>query len=255
MSDRRLIGLDLAWKEGNGTGCVELAWDGDELALSCVKLCSSIKEIVEWIDPERGDWVVAVDAPLVVLNESGQRRADRLATKRYGKHEAGAHPANLSLLGEEHQGGQLLRKLKSHGATLVEEAANIDGGPLIFETYPHIVMVELFRLDKTIKFKKGRVACKRKGQQELADAIRMHLCGEAAEPRLRIDDVLEKLLREPASILKGVKLKEREDKLDGLICAYTAAWLDAGRPLQGLGEVGSGVMITPSLRGICPPFG
>ena len=55
--------------------------------------------------------------------------------------------------------------------------------------------------------------------------------------------------------LRGKALKDREDKLDGLICAYTAAWLDAGRPLQGLGDAGFGVMITPSLRGIRPLLG
>lgn len=255
---RRLIGIDLAWSERNGTGCVELMWDGDELALSCVKLCSSIDEIVEWIDPGKGDWVVAVDAPLVVKNETGRRQADADASDCYRKFEAGAYPTNLKLLGEDHRGGKLLGKLgkpEGYGATLVEEAVHLDDGSLIFETYPHVVMVELFGLDKTIKYKKGKVACKRKGQQELADAIRTHLCGEAAEPRLQVDDVLEKLLCEPAPILKGAKLKEREDKLDAVICAYMAAWLDAGRPLQGLGEVGAGVMITPSLRGICPPFG
>lgn len=253
MSDRRLIGLDLAWKEGNGTGCVELKWDGDELALSCVKLCSSVKEIVEWIDQERGDWVVAVDAPLVVENETGQREADSVATKRYGRCGAGAYPANKGLLGEDHPGGKLLRKLKSRNTTLVEAAEHLNSGRLVFETYPHIVMVELF--GHTFKYKKGLVAKRRAGQQELADAIRTHLCGEAAAPRLQIDDVLDELLCEPASILKGRELKKREDKLDAVICAYTAAWVDAGRPLQGLGEVGSGVMITPSLRGICPPFG
>ena len=254
---RRLIGIDLAWSKRNGTGCVELVWDGDELVLSDVKLCSSIDEIVEWIDPGKGDWVVAVDAPLVVLNESGQREADRMATKHYGKLGAGAYPANKGLLGEDHRGGKLLRKLKlkSPAATLVEQAAHLDDGPLIFETYPHIVMVELFPLARTIKYKKGRVAQRRSGQQELAEEIRAHLCSDAANPRLRIDDQLRDLLREPAPILKGRELKKREDKLDGLICAYNAAWLDAGRPLQGLGEVGSGVMITPSLRGICPPFG
>lgn len=248
---RRLIGVDLAWSERNGTGCVELKWDGDELALSGVKLCGSIEEIVEWIDPGKGGWVVAVDAPLVVKNKTGRRDADADVSDRYRKFEAGAYPTNLTLLGEDHRGGQLLRKLKSHGATLVEQAAHIDGGPLIFETYPHAVMVELFGLDKTIKYKKGRVARKRKGQQELAEAIRMHLCGASAEPRLRIDDALEKLLREPDPIFKGRDLKSREDKLDGLTCAYTAAWLDAGKPWNGFGQVGEGVMVAPRVRVPC----
>ena len=252
---RRLIGVDLAWSKRNGTGCVELAWEGRELRLDRVDLRRSTEAIANWIKPGEEEWVVAVDAPLVICNQAGSRAADQQPSRLYHPYEAGAYPANLNRLGKEHRGGQLLRKLTAHDATLVEAAEHITAGNLVFETYPHVVMVELFRLSKTIKYKKGRVGCKRRGQQELAEAIRVHLCGEAAEPRLRINDALEKLLREPVSVLKGEKLKEREDKLDAVICAYTAAWLDAGRPLQGLGEVGAGVMITPSLRGICPPFG
>ena len=252
---RRLIGIDLAWSKRNGTGCVELAWDGDELALSCVGLCGSIDEIVEWIEPERGDWVVAVDAPLVVKNKTGRRDADADASDCYRKFEAGAYPTSLTLLGKDHRGGKLLRALEACNGQVVEQAADVSGSRLVFETYPHVVMVELFPLARTIKYKKGRVAQRRSGQQELAEEIRAHLCSDAANPRLRIDDRLQDLLLEPNPILKGRDLKSREDKLDGLICAYTAAWLDAGRPLQGLGEVGAGVMITPALRGICPPFG
>ena len=253
MSDRRLIGIDLAWSERNGTGCVELAWEGDELRLCRVGLRKSMDEIVEWIEPERGDWVIAVDAPLVVRNKCGRRAADARVSDLYRSYEAGAYPTNLKLLGEDHRGGQLLRRLEEHCGDVVERAGHLNGPRLAFETYPHVVMVELFGLDRTIKYKKGRVACKRRGQQELADAIRTHLCGPAANPCLQIDDVLEKLLREPDPILKGRDLKSREDKLDGLICAYAAAWLDAGRSLQGLGEVGAGVMVTPRVRGIGLP--
>lgn len=254
---RRLIGIDLAWSKRNGTGCVELAWDGDDLALSDVKLCGSIDEIVEWIDPERRDWVVAVDAPLVVKNKTGRRDADAQVSKGYHPYQAGAYPTNLKLLGKDHRGGQLLRALEECDGQVVEQSADAEGSRLVFETYPHVVMVELFGLDKTIKYKKGPVDCRRAGQQQLADAVDKHLCSPEANPRLRRtpEGMLDGLLREPAPILKGRDLKSREDKLDGLICAYTAAWLDAGRPVQGLGEVGAGVMITPSLRGICPPFG
>ena len=56
----------------------------------------------------------------------------------------------------------------------------------------------------------------------------------------------------PDPSLRGKVLKDREDALDGLVCAYAAAWLDAGRPRQGLGDAGFGVMITPALRGIGP---
>ena len=252
---RRLIGIDLAWGEGNGSGCVELVWERGELSLSRLDLLYSMDEIVEWIAPERGDWVVAVDAPLVVLNETGRRAADEEASRLYRRFEAGAYPANRKVLtkyarGGEHRGEQLLRALQSGGARLAESPADAVADRLAFETYPHIVMVELFGLERTIKYKKGADADKRRGQHQLCAAIREHLCGASASPRLRIDDLLEEMLDDPEPPLTGVRLKSHEDVLDGLVCAYTAAWVDAGRPIQGLGEVGAGVMITPEMRGI-----
>ena len=69
MADaRRLIGIDLAWVEGNCSGCVELVWDDDRLKLTRLRLICEIDDIVKWIDPERGEWIVAVDAPLVIRN-------------------------------------------------------------------------------------------------------------------------------------------------------------------------------------------
>ena len=249
---RRLIGIDLAWGERNGTGCVELAWRGDELELLRIDVLGTLNEIVAWIDPQRGEWVVAVDAPLVVLNQTGRRRADADVSTKYRKFEAGAYPANLNNpnLGPTSKAGRLLRALLALGGTLVERAEDVNSGRLMFEMYPHPAMVELFALQRTIKYKKGRVAQKRVGQRELADAIRAHLCAAEARPRLRVDRTLDDLLEEPREPLKGRALKGREDRLDAVVCAYIAAWLDAGRPLQGLGEVGAGVVIAPQVRGI-----
>lgn len=203
-----------------------------------------------------GLWVVAVDAPLIIRNQSGPRAADAQADEFYGHFHAGAYPANLARFGEDHRGGRLLRALTdtAPGGRLVESLDAAGGPRLVFETYPHIVMVELFGLRRIIKYKRGGEVRQREGQQRLAGCIRDHLCGPRANPRLLIDDTLDALLREPDPGLRGKALKDREDKLDGLICACAAAWLDAGRPLQGLGDAGFGVMITPSLRGIRPPL-
>ena len=259
MSGRRLIGIDLAWSGRNGTGCVELAWKGDGLTLVRHDLCWSMDEIVDWIEPERGSWAMAVDAPLVVLNETGSRQADRQATSCYGKLQAGAYSANRKQLKKCNRGvprgEELLGKLKSCNPALVEQPEDVRDGNLVFETYPHIAMVELFELSCTIKYKakkKCPVSCQRDGQQRLAEEIRQHLCSASDKPKLLRNKNRDSLLRKPDSILKGKALKCREDKLDGLICAYAAAWLDAGGDLVGLGEVGEGVMIAPRVQGIGP---
>lgn len=277
MSGRRLIGIDLAWSEGkegkpNASGCAELVWDGEELELTRVDLIRSIDNIVTWIDPERDDWVVAVDGPLVIRNETGQRIADKQASTLYSQpYQAGAHTANLNRFGRDHRGGQLLKRLKKRHGTLVEEFAVLKKlkkqkkRRLVFETYPHIAMVELFGLNRTIKYKtswidrnckkEDKIDCQIAGQQQLVDCIRDHLCSNGANPLLRPNKKLNQLLAEPATDLTSTDLKAREDKLDAVVCAYMAAWLDKGRPVRGLGEVCEGVMITPHLLGVGLPLG
>lgn len=281
MSGRRLIGIDLAWGKQNGgeperSGCAELKWENGALTLSRLDLLGRVDEIVQWIEREQGDWVVAIDAPLCITNPKGSREAEKQARQCYKEVGMRALPSNLCLkqFGRHYQGRMIRKRLKELGGTLVERVEDLNSGSLFFETYPHVAMVELFNLCGTIKYKKDwirrncdkkhRRRCRNGGQQWLAEEICEHLCSDAAKPkpRLRMNPKLKGLLREPDSDLVGKALKGREDKLDGLICAYTAAWVDAvsrrreadddDLPLVGLGKVGEGVMIAPRLREIGP---
>lgn len=249
MSDRRLIGLDLAWSKRNGTGCVELVERGGRLTLTRLDLLYSIDEIVTWIKPEMGDWVVAIDAPLVVCNKTGSREAEKQVGRRWGKFQAFAHSTNWDILDRYgpgyHQGGKLLGRLAGCGGKLVECPTDVGSSRLVFETYPHPAMIELFWLDLIIKYKKGSVAKQRAGQQQLAEAIRKCFCGKDADPQLEPSAKLRKLLFEPRPDLKGKTLKHREDRLDAVVCAYVAAWVAAGKPWSGLGDVGKGVIVVP----------
>ena len=257
----RLIGIDLAWgkrdgSEPAGSGCAELVWkDGkrDELELKRLDVLGRVDKIVEWIQPDGGDWVVAIDAPLVICNKTGERSAEEQMKRYYRRFDASARPASLKNpdFRKHYQGRMIRKRLKELGGTLVERAEDLNGKSLFFETYPHPATVELFDLNLIIKYKMkdGMVKEQRRaGQQELADRIRTHFCDRPIGPRLRLDDRLTNLLSEPDPKATHKELKEREDKLDGLICAYVAAWADAGRCLQRFGEDGKGVMLIPCLR-------
>ena len=259
MSERRLIGIDLAWGKGkpnkpNASGCAELTWADGELWLTRLDLLCKIEDIVEWIEPTRGKWVIAVDAPLVVANDEGRRKAEAEISNVYRRYDAGAYPTNLGQ-DKEHRGVQLRERLrerlKEQAGTLLECADGAGDGNLMIETFPHPTTVELFDLNLIIKYKKKQGMSeeqRRGGQQELADRIRTHFCDRPDGPPLRRDDRLMALLAEPPLTITHAQLKDREDKLDALICAYVAAWADAGRCLQRFGAVGEGVMFIPCLR-------
>ena len=255
---RRLIGVDLAWGkldggEPAGTGCAELVWKDDKRnKLELTRLCSlgRVEKIVDWIEGEPGDWVVAIDAPLRITNPKGNREAEKQVRKCYKKFKVGAHSSNTTRkqFKEHYQGRQILEQLEARKGTLVETRDHLNDGPLFFETYPHPAMVELFRLDGIIRYKSGkkcRVCCQCKGQQRLADKIREHFCDAPKGPRLCHNKLLDNLLRKPDEELEGKALKAREDLLDAVVCAYIAAWVAKGLPWHALGEEREGVIVVP----------
>ena len=254
MNERRLIGIDLAWSEGNCSGCAELVYEDGELVLNRLNLICEIDDIVKWIAPERGNWTVAIDAPLVVCRDRGSRDADRAVSSRYVTKHAGARPAsrrNLTQYGLEPRGPQLVSALmKWSNVAFVEDSDEIDGPRVVFETYPHPATIELFCRGCIIKYKTGDVAARQAGQTELVKEIRQHLGGKSAELRLGRNKVLDDLLREPDPKLKTSALKAREDKLDALLCAYVAAWAAAGESIEGFGTPGDGVILLPQRN--CP---
>lgn len=90
----------------------------------------------------------------------------------------------------------------------------------MIETYPHPAHIELFGLTRILKYKKGRVEEKRKGLRQYIDLLRS-LADQT--PSLQAETV--PFLTDDVEQLRGKKLKEREDLLDSLFCAYTAAYL------------------------------
>ena len=257
MSERRLIGIDLAWSEGNCSGCAELVYEDGELVLNRLNLICETDDIVKWIAPERGNWTVAIDAPLVVCRDRGSRDADRAVSSRYVTKHAGARPASrrsLAQYGLEPRGPELVNALaalaKRPNAAFVEDTDGIDGPRVVFETYPHPATIELFCRGCIIKYKTGDVATRQAGQTGLVKEIRQHLGGKGAELPLGRNKVLDNLLREPNPKLKTTALKAREDKLDALLCAYVAAWAAAGERIEGFGTPGDGVILLPQRN--CP---
>lgn len=145
MTLRVDVGIDLAWGPKNRTGLAAVAADGRLLASASAR---SDDEIVEWIcahAPQLG--VVAIDAPLVVTNETGRRRCESLIHAAFGRFDASPHSTNL--------GKPEFRPPRGAG---LAERLGLPLDPALrdrvaIEVYPHPAMVGLWRLDLILKYK------------------------------------------------------------------------------------------------------
>jgi len=118
-------------------------------------------------------------------------------------------------------------------------------GRWFFEVYPHPAHVVLFERNRIIKYKKGRIHFRRLGLSELRDEIRSRVFGPST-PFALTGSVSEFLNVDPTS-LKGRQLKQHEDVLDGILCAYLAfhLWRWGWEQNEMLGDLDSGYVIVP----------
>ncbi len=89
------VGVDLAWGPRSPTGVAVLDAAG---VLRHVGVAGSDDDVLGHLAPYvAGDCVVAVDAPLVVTNPTGNRPCEAALNRDFRRFEAGAHPANTGL--------------------------------------------------------------------------------------------------------------------------------------------------------------
>jgi predicted RNase H-like nuclease len=243
------IGLDMAWRiDGNHSGIAVMEGDAHQVCLAAISRdVTSMAGVVDFVTAHSlTDSVVAIDASLIVNNATGQRPCEKLISTRFGKYDAACHTSNL---GRPHAttGMQLVGELEKSGF-----AHNFDltkakqrPGKWVFEVYPHPAMVRLFRLDRTIKYKKRTPSKKRAG---LA-ILRHHLKGLANGSRGLVDSptLTEVLDRDPAGLV-GKALKRYEDTLDAIFCAYLAwhCWRWGEEQNEMFGTMAEGYIVVPN---------
>ncbi|HYJ89264.1 MAG TPA: DUF429 domain-containing protein [Pyrinomonadaceae bacterium] len=247
------IGIDLAWRsERNPSGAATLAGNrsGSQLVVVSPPLRSTdaVFEFVRLHATE--ETVVAVDAPMVIVNDTGQRICETLIGKRYGSREASCHTSNLGLYPQA-SSVWLTKALETEGFVHVEQLKEQRTGRILLEVYPHAAMVALFDLPKTIKYKKGSVASRRFG----LETLRSHLQQlTSATPPLCSSPLLQDLFTQELTQLAGRALKDYEDSLDALFCAYLSYyfWYWGWERNELFGDVESGYMLNPTLKPATP---
>ena len=244
----KFIGVDFGWISG-ASGLCCLVWQDSKLRILEVTTVLEIEAILAWID----NWVspqapaaIAVDAPTIINNQTGMRLPDKLTHKYFGRYHAGCYPANLSLgFSDRTVGfGKSLTARNFYHAPIIKPQQL---GRYQIEVFPHSAIINLFGLDRILKYKKGKIAQR---QQEL-NKLRAYIIQVLPHLEPALD--LSSLEQIPvlADKLTGKELKTIEDKLDSIICAYVAAyWWYWGKARNlVLGDFDNGYIVIPNPSG------
>ena len=242
------VGLDLAWSTKNSSGIAVI--DGNKKKGDVVSfgLVDSDDEIIKTIAKVVGNRnaFVAIDAPLIVPNEEGRRVAEEITGNLFRRYNAGAHPANRSHLASwtgTIRGEEIAKRLQKEGFAHSPYITQYEEDRKFFEVYPHPSMVVLFDLKTVIPYKnkpnrnyESRWAAFREYQRHMKDL-------EEATPQISMP---KEVLKTKIEELKAQKLKDYEDVLDGIFCAYIAyyAWGNPNR-CAVLGDMERGYIMTP----------
>ena len=241
----KFVGIDLGWTSGaSGLCCLELQSNRveDGLFLVDLRCLTDMADILNWVDaiaPADQPALIAVDAPTIITNPTGMRLPDRLAHRHFGKYHAGCYPANLGRPFAERTTG-LGHSLEQRGFIHAPLITPQQPGRYQIEVFPHAAMIGLFGLERILKYKKGRLAERRVGLTQLRDLIFNDLPTQT--PRLNLADA--DWLDIPNT---GKALKDLEDRLDSLICAYIAAywWVWGTARNRVLGDLEAGYIVVP----------
>ncbi len=238
------IGIDLAWGERRPTGVAVLDADGRLVAVSSVTTDDEIVAALAAYDD--GDCLVAIDAPIVVTNPTGNRPAEAALNKDFARFDAGAHPTNTGRdeFREQPRAARIAARL---GLDINPRSGR---SRRAFEVYPHAATVALFRLGRTLKYKNKPGRDLERMRAELLVLIGLVEGLAAADPSLQVDvSPAWRSLREVAeNALRKSELRIVEDQIDAVVCAYVALFADQ-RPDQvtTYGDRETGAIITPTL--------
>lgn len=240
MRHNHFIGIDLAWGNRKPSGLAILRWQGEalhevtpaQLPVTDEQICQAIAE-----QDDGGTLVIAIDAPLVVPNHSGERPVEAEMRRRFARFHAACHPANRRLLGDPPRGERLCALLTERLHVQVMPAPPQRGCCRVaFEVYPHAAMVRLFGLPRILEYKArpGRSLTYRRKQMRQY----IELLGSLSNPKLCVPDWLNVIAD------TNSEWKRFEDRVDALFCAWLAAraWMHGG---EVLGEEETGTIWLP----------
>lgn len=242
-----LVGVDLAWGERRPTGLAVLDDGGHLVHVSTAKSDDEVAAALA--EFTRGPCLVAIDAPLIVANATGNRPAEAALNRDFARFDAGAHPSNLSRpqFSPVPRGARLASRL---GLDINPRSGRRRRA---IEVYPHPATVALFGLGRTLKYKSktGRDLSLLRSEMLVLLGLVEGLA--AADPTLVLDDPRAAggwaaLRAAVESATRKSELRVVEDQVDAVLCAYIGLFsLRRPQDTTTYGDGESGYIVTPTL--------
>lgn len=238
------VGLDLAWGERSPTG-VAVADETGRLRHLGVGRDDS--DLVAQLEPYvAGECVVAIDAPLVVSNTSGNRPCEAALNRDFRRFDAGTHPANTGLAWFA-DGGRGARLCTTLG---LDRDPRSTSSRRALEVYPHAASVVLFELSRTLKYKQKRGREFGGLRLQLLHLIRLveGLQGHAPALCVAGHPGWRELTASVRAATRKAQLRRAEDPVDAVLCAYIARYATERRDgVTIYGDAATGCIVTPTL--------
>ena len=245
------VGVDLAWGERRPTGLAVLDDEGHLLHVSAVRTDDQVVAALSRYTESA--CVVAIDAPLIVANPTGNRPAEAALNQDFARFDAGAHPSNTSRreFREQPRGARVAALLG------VDMDPRSGRDRRAIEVYPHPATVALFRLGRTLKYKNKPGRDVDLLRSELLVLLSLVEGLAAASPPLLVDrrpdhggevPGWQALRSAVETATRKSELRVVEDQVDAVVCAYVAM-LASRHPERTTtyGDVRSGYIVTPTL--------
>lgn len=238
----RFLGLDMAWAPRNSSGgaVMELTEDGDVKLTSAASMRAH-EDILGWVARNRGrsGCVLAVNAPMIVENTGGRRPCDVLLEKHFAAVDS--YQVNTVNASQPRMMGRALMRMG------FDPHPGAEGDRLI-ETYNQPTQVLLFDVERPIRLKIGPVGSRKEAVDRFRELLYEKL-GDA-NPRLVDSPALDALIDADLPSSNGSRVGELEERLEAVLCAYTAAYLYVRGPeaCAMLGDLNEGYLLIPMSR-------
>lgn len=239
------IGIDLAWSGRNKSG-IALIEKRDVYILTKQEYLGPDEEIINFIlgYKENKGCIISIDAPLIAPNPpSTARKADREVSRDFARYKATTYPANRI---RAKRPINLTKKLISFGFSVNPNFLPFATVYQLIEVYPHAACISLFHLPRIVSYKKGSLRQRQKGLASYQRLLSSEL--QKLNPPLHFDSDIERMLffTDPYK-LRGKRLKQFEDQLDGILCAYIGLyyWYWGRERVHVYGDIEEGYIIVP----------